>query len=114
MNKKLKQLMTITKIAANKILLLISERKHKTLGIRISIKSRGCSGLAYSMEYVDKKKPLDEEVNDNGITLFVDPKAIMFVLGTQMDYKEESLSSGFFFKNPNEKGRCGCGESFHV
>jgi iron-sulfur cluster assembly protein len=66
------------------------------------------------MEYVDFKKPCDEEVNDKGITLFIDPKAVMFVLGTQMDYKEESFSSGFFFENPNEKGRCGCGESFHV
>lgn len=114
MNKNVKQLMTITNIAANKILLLIDERKDKTLGVRISIKTKGCSGLAYSMEYADKKRPFDEEINDKGIKLFIDPKAIMFVLGTQMDYKEESFSSGFFFKNPNEKGRCGCGESFHV
>ena len=66
------------------------------------------------LEYADKKEPMDELVEQHGVTVLIDPKATLFILGTQMDYVEEKLQSGFVFRNPNEKGRCGCGESFHV
>ena len=74
----------------------------------------GCSGLSYTLEYADQKSEFDETVEDNGVTIFVDPKAVMFLIGTEMDFVEDKLKSGFVFSNPNEKGRCGCGESFHV
>ena len=80
----------------------------------VSACARGCSGLSYTLEYADEKGKFDEIVEDKGVTILVDPKAVMFILGTEMDYVEEKLQSGFTFRNPNEKGRCGCGESFHV
>ena len=82
--------------------------------LRISIGTKGCSGLSYDMNWVDAAGPADEVVNDNGVTVLVDRKATLFLIGTQMDYEVVELTSGFVFRNPNEKGRCGCGESFHV
>ncbi len=76
--------------------------------------SRGCSGLSYTLEYADEKGKFDEIVEDKGVTVLIDPKAVMFILGTEMDFVEDKLQNGFTFSNPNEKGRCGCGESFHV
>lgn len=108
------QLMRITDAAAARVKSLIEKRGKPTAGLRIGVKSRGCSGLTYTLEYADAKNPMDEVVEDKGITILVDPKAAMFLIGTEMDYKEEKTQSGFVFNNPNEKGRCGCGESFHV
>jgi iron-sulfur cluster assembly protein len=105
---------TITEAAAERVKSLIAKRGKPTAGIRIGVRAKGCSGMSYTVEFADEKSPYDEVVEDKGITVFIDPKATMFILGTEMDYIEEKLKSGFTFKNPNEKGRCGCGESFHV
>lgn len=110
----LKQAMTVTDAAAKRIQALLVKRGKPSAGIRIGVRSRGCSGLTYTLEYADEKGKLDEVVEDKGVTILIDPKATMFIIGTEMDYVEDKLQSGFTFRNPNEKGRCGCGESFHV
>ena len=108
------QAMTVTDSAADRIRALLSKRGKPSLGIRVGVRSRGCSGLTYTLEYADEKGKFDEVVEDKGVTILIDPKATMFILGTEMDFVEDKLQSGFTFRNPNEKGRCGCGESFHV
>jgi iron-sulfur cluster assembly protein len=104
----------ITDNAAQRIQALIAQRGKPTAGIKVGIRTRGCSGMSYTIEYADEVGKYDEVVEDKGVRVLIDPKAIMFLIGTQMDYVEEKLKSGFVFVNPNEKGRCGCGESFHV
>jgi iron-sulfur cluster assembly protein len=106
--------MTVTEAAAGRIQALLQKRGKPSAGIRIGVRSRGCSGLTYTLEYADEKGRLDEVVQDKGVTILIDPKASMFIIGTEMDYVEDKIQSGFTFRNPNEKGRCGCGESFHV
>ena len=108
------QALTMTDSAADRIRALLAKRGKPSLGIRVGVRSRGCSGLTYTLEYADEKGKFDEIVEDKGVTVLIDPKAVMFILGTEMDYVEEKLETGFVFRNPNEKGRCGCGESFHV
>jgi iron-sulfur cluster assembly protein len=108
------QVMTVTPTAAERVKALIDGRGKPTVGIRIGVRSKGCSGLSYTLEFADKQEPLDEVIEAQGIKLLIDAKASLFLIGTEMDYEEEKLKSGFVFKNPNEKGRCGCGESFHV
>jgi iron-sulfur cluster assembly protein len=108
------QLMSITEAAAERVRDLIAKRGKPTLGVRIGVRTKGCSGLSYTLEYADEKAPADEVVEAHGVRLLVDPKASLFLIGTEMDYEVEKLKSGFVFRNPNEKGRCGCGESFHV
>jgi iron-sulfur cluster assembly protein len=110
----LRQAMTVTEAAADRIRALLAQRGKPAVGIRVGVRSRGCSGLTYTLEYADEKAKLDEIVQDKGVTVLIDPKASMFIIGTEMDYVEDKLQSGFTFRNPNEKGRCGCGESFHV
>ena len=109
---------TVSEAAVTRIDELIAQRGKPTEGIKVGIKTRGCSGLSYSIEYADEVGQYDEVVEvgegDEAVKILIDPKAIMFLIGTEMDYKEEKLQSGFTFTNPNEKGRCGCGESFHV
>ena len=82
--------------------------------LRIAVKTKGCSGMAYDLSWVDAAGPADEVVTDKGVTVLVDRKATLFLIGTTMDYENKAMSAGFTFVNPNEKGRCGCGESFHV
>jgi iron-sulfur cluster assembly protein len=106
--------MAVTPAAAERVKALIDGRGKPTVGVRIGVRSKGCSGLSYTLEFADKQEPMDEVVDTQGIRLLIDPKASLFLIGTEMDYEEEKLKSGFVFKNPNEKGRCGCGESFHV
>lgn len=105
---------TISDAAAERIKALMAEREKPAAGIKVGIRTRGCSGLSYTIEYADEIEKYDEVVEEKGVKVLIDPKAIMFLLGTEMDFVEEKLKSGFTFVNPNEKGRCGCGESFHV
>ena len=106
--------MSVTPLAAERVKTLIEGRGKPTVGIRIGVRSKGCSGMSYTLEFADKQEPMDEIVETGGVKILIDPKASLFLIGTEMDYEEEKLKSGFVFKNPNEKGRCGCGESFHV
>lgn len=105
---------TITDRAAEHIRALIQKRDKPTKAIRVGIRTRGCSGLSYTIEYADEIGKYDEVVTRDDITVLIDPKAVMFLIGTEMDFVEEKFKSGFVFNNPNEKGRCGCGESFNV
>ena len=105
---------TISDNAAERIKFLLDSRDAPSEGIRVGVKKGGCSGLAYTIEYADDIQKFEEVVEDKGVKVIIDPKASLYLIGTEMDYKEEKLQSGFIFINPNEKGRCGCGESFHV
>ena len=107
-------MITITEAAANRVKALIARSEKPVAGLRVGVNTRGCSGMSYTVEYAEEQKPFEEVIEDKGIRIFIDPTAIMFVLGSEMDYAEDRLQSGFVFRNPNEKGRCGCGESFHI
>jgi iron-sulfur cluster assembly protein len=107
-------MMTMTDAAADRAKMLIDQADKPIIGLRVGVKAQGCSGMSYFVEYAEEKKMFEEVVEDKGITLLIDPAATMFLIGSEMDYQEDKLQSGFTFNNPNEKGRCGCGESFHV
>lgn len=109
-----KSILSVTDAAAEQVKALLAQRGKPSVGIRIGVRTKGCSGLSYTLEYADEIHPHEEVVEIHGLKIIIDPKAIMFILGTEMDFVKDQLSSGFVFKNPNEKGRCGCGESFHV
>lgn len=83
-------------------------------GLRVGVRNKGCSGLSYFVEYADAPKKFEDVIEEKGVRIFIDPSSVMFLLGTEMDYVEDKLQSGFVFRNPNEKSRCGCGESFNV
>ena len=106
--------LTLTNAAANRVKTLLEGRGKPSRGIRIGLKSKGCSGLSYTLEFADEVGPYDEVIEAYGIAVLIDPKAVMFIMGSEMDYVGDKLSSGFVFNNPNAKGICGCGESFHV
>ena len=108
------QFMTLTDAAAEHVKVLISQSDTPIKGLRVGIKTPGCSGMSYFVEYAEEQKKFEEIVEDKGVTLFIDPAATMFLVGSEMDYEEDTFTSGFTFNNPNEKGRCGCGESFHI
>ncbi|NYZ11128.1 iron-sulfur cluster assembly accessory protein [Azospirillum sp. RWY-5-1] len=105
---------TLTDRAAERVRALMSKASDDMIGIRLSVKSRGCSGLSYDVQYAKEKMKFDEVIEDKGVTVLIDPAAVMFLIGSEMDYVDDKFQTGFVFKNPNEKGRCGCGESFHV
>ena len=100
--------------AAIRIKEIMSNAEKDSLGVRVSVKTGGCAGMSYVMEYTKEVNPNDEIIEDKGVKLFVDSAAVMYLLGTEMDYKTEELSSSFVFNNPNETERCGCGESFKI
>ncbi|MBU3655917.1 MAG: iron-sulfur cluster assembly accessory protein [Alphaproteobacteria bacterium] len=111
--------LTVTPAAIERVQQLLASRGKPSAGVRIGIRTRGCSGMAYTLEFADQAHPMDEVVavttaDGQPLTILIDPKAVLFLLGTEMDFVESALESGFTFRNPNEKGRCGCGESFHV
>lgn len=111
--RALPPLMQMTERAAKRLKQLY-EGANKGQIMRIGVNARGCSGMSYDMSFVESASPGDESVIDRGLHLLVDRKATLFLIGTVMDYEVKDLESGFTFTNPNEKGRCGCGESFHV
>tara|TARA_B100000287_G_scaffold61886_1_gene54014 strand:+ start:634 stop:966 length:333 start_codon:yes stop_codon:yes gene_type:complete len=110
----MKQAITLTDNAAIRIKEIMSKDENQSIGVRVGVKSGGCAGMSYVMEYAKEINPNDEVIEDKGVKVFIDPGAIMYLLGTEMDYKKEQFSSSFIFKNPNETERCGCGESFKV
>ena len=107
-------IITLTDAAADRAKVLMAQSEEPVAGLRVGISTKGCSGLSYVFEYAAEKKKLEEEVVDKGVRIFIDPTAIMFLMGSEMDYQEDKLKSGFVFTNPNETSRCGCGESFSV
>ena len=109
-----KKLITISDNAAKRIKEILSNAESGVKGVRVSVKSGGCAGMEYEMTYLKETILNDEVVKDNNVEVFIDPKAIMYLLGTKMDYKEDKFSSSFVFNNPNETERCGCGESFKI
>jgi iron-sulfur cluster assembly protein len=111
---EMKAPISLTDAAVERVKLLLDKRGKPSAGIRIGVRTKGCSGMSYTLEYADEKSQYDEVVEFKGVTVMIDPKASMFVFGTEMDWVEDKMQSGFVFRNPNEKGRCGCGESFHV
>ena len=110
----MKQVITLSDNAVKRIKEIMANKETKTLGVRVGVKSGGCAGMSYIMEYAKEINPADEIIEDKGVKVFIDSSAIMYLLGTEMDYKKQEFSSTFIFKNPNETERCGCGESFKV
>ncbi len=111
--RALPPLLTMTERAAERLAALYAGGQEGML-LRVAVSTKGCSGMSYDMSWVEQAGPNDEVVRDRGLTLLVDRKATLFLIGSVMDYETQQLSAGFSFSNPNEKGRCGCGESFHV
>ena len=109
-----KQIISLSDNAAKRIKEIMSSAEKDSLGVRVGVKSGGCAGMSYIMEYTKEANPTDELIEDKGVKLFIDSAAIMYLLGTQMDYKKDDFSSSFVFNNPNETERCGCGESFKI
>ena len=108
------QIITLSEHAAKRIKEIMSSDQNNSIGVRVAVKSGGGAGMSYVMEYTKKINPDDEIIEDKGVKLFVDAAAVMYLLGTEMDYKKEEFSSTFVFNNPNETERCGCGESFKI
>ena len=106
------QIIKLSDNAASRIKEIMSGAEANSIGVRVGVKSGGCAGMSYVMEYTKEVNPNDEVIEDKGVKVFVDAEAVMYLLGTEMDYKKEEFSSSFVFKNPNETERCGCGESF--
>jgi iron-sulfur cluster assembly protein len=108
------QIIKLSDNAANRIKEIISSKESDSIGVRVAVKSGGCAGMSYVMEYATDINPNDEIIEEKGVKVFVDAAAVMYLLGTVMDYKKEEFSSSFVFNNPNETERCGCGESFKI
>src|SRR3954469_11307022 len=106
--------LTLTATAEQRIASLMAKAPEGTIGVKLSTPRRGCSGLAYSVDYVAEAKPFDERIEPPGGTFFVDGGSILYLIGSTMDWQEDDFTAGFVFANPNSKGSCGCGESFTV
>ena len=108
------QVMRLTDAAAQRIKDVMARAEKPVAGVRVGVKNGGCAGMEYTMEYAEAVKPNDEVVEDKGVKILIDPKAVLFLLGTEMDYKTEKLSAQFIFNNPNQTSACGCGESVQL
>ena len=108
------QVMRLTDAAAIRIREIMAKAEKPVAGVRVGVKNGGCAGMAYTMEFADAALPADEVVEDKGVRLLIDPKAVLFLLGTEMDFKTEKLSAQFVFNNPNQTSSCGCGESVEL
>ena len=108
------QIIKLSDNAVSRIKEIMSQAENLTIGVRVGVKSGGCAGMSYIMEYAKDIKANEEVIEEKGVKVLIDPKAVMYLLGTEMDYKKEKFSSHFVFKNPNETERCGCGESFKI
>ena len=108
------QVIKLSDNAANRIKEIMSKADNTAIGVRVGVKSGGCAGMSYMMEYAKEAKRNEEIIEDKGVKVFIDANAVMYLLGTEMDYKKDKFSSQFVFINPNETERCGCGESFKV
>jgi len=108
------QVMRLTDAAADRIKAVMSRADKPVAGLRVGVKNGGCAGMEYTMEYADAVKPTDEIVEDKGVKILIDPKAVLFLLGTEMDYKADKMQAQFIFNNPNQVSACGCGESVQL
>ena len=108
------KVMTLTDTAAQRVRDIMARSERAVAGLRIGVKNGGCAGMEYTMEWAERQEVLDEVIEDKGVKVFIDPKAVLFLLGTEMDYKVEQLKSGFVFNNPNQTSACGCGESVQL
>jgi len=108
------KVMTLTDAAAARVNEIIASSDKPIAGLRVGVRNGGCAGMSYTMEFAETVTPLDEVVEDKGVKVLIDPKAVLFLLGARMDYRTDRLSSGFVFENPNETSACGCGESVAI
>jgi iron-sulfur cluster assembly protein len=108
------QVMRLTDAAANRIKDILARADKPIAGVRVGVKNGGCAGMSYTMDYAEAINPTDEVVEDKGVRLLIDPKAVLFLLGTEMDYKTDKLAAQFVFNNPNQTSACGCGESVQL
>jgi iron-sulfur cluster assembly protein len=108
------QVMSITEAAAERVRAAMANAEGSVIGLRVGVKNGGCAGMSYTVEYADSVKPLDEVIEHDGVKVLVDPKAVLFLLGSEMDVKTDKFSSTFIFRNPNETSACGCGESVAI
>src|SRR6185436_4780295 len=105
------QVIRLTDVAATRIRDILEKSEGRYIGVRVGVKNGGCAGMSYTMDYAEEQGPLDEVVEDKGVRILVDPKAVMFLIGTEMDFKRDKLAARFVFSNPNQTEACGCGES---
>ncbi|MDP1731331.1 MAG: Fe-S cluster assembly scaffold SufA [Devosia sp.] len=108
------KIMSLTDAAAERITEIIEDSGKPVIGVRVGVKNAGCAGMAYTLDYVNEPVPGDDHIEEKGAHVFIEPKATLFLLGTVMDFEESVLSSGFTFRNPNQTGECGCGESVQL
>ncbi|AWN42409.1 iron-sulfur cluster assembly accessory protein [Methylobacterium durans] len=108
------KVMSLTDAAAGRIKAIIADADRPIAGLRVGVKNGGCAGMSYTMEYAEARKPGEDMIEDKGVTVFIDPKAVLFLLGTEMDFQTNKLSAQFVFNNPNQTSACGCGESVAI
>lgn len=104
----------LTEAAAERVRAIMTNAERPYVGLRVGVKNAGCAGMSYTLDYAETQNPLDEVVEDKGVKILIDPKAILFLIGTELDFRTDRISSGFVFNNPNQTDACGCGESVSI